>query len=153
MTIANLRNKTAAPMVSKETKGAKGPSSEWGGNSNRFGADVDLGLLLRFSKDQLDWLGGEGDLWSLVACQWYGLVKWTSNFCWRLGKGICTPSGNIAVAEEKEPLELYLTRIIRSIMTPDNPVCSEEIPAPLDEIQPWILLSIWGPDIWIIRPG
>ena len=50
-------------------------------------------------------------------------------------EGYITPSGNIAVAEEKEPLEQNLTRIIRFVMTPDNPVCSDEIPAPLDEIQ------------------
>ena len=53
-----------------------------------------------------------------------------------VGEGYLYPSANIAVAEEKEPLELYLTRIIRSVMTPDNPVCFDEIPAPLDEIQP-----------------
>ena len=48
---------------------------------------------------------------------------------------MCTPLANIAVAEEKEPLELNLTRIIRPVMTPDNPVHPEEIPAVLDEIQ------------------
>mgnify|MGYP006163464079 CR=1 FL=1 len=35
-------------------------------NVNRFGEDVDRGLLLRFSKDQELWLVGGGDLVILV---------------------------------------------------------------------------------------
>ena len=38
-------------------------------------------------------------------------------------------------------------RAIGALLDPDNSVCSEEIPAPLDEIQPGNLRSTWGPDI------
>ena len=44
-----------------ETLATKSPS-EWGGNANPFGEDVDLGLLLQSSKDQRIWVEGLGDL-------------------------------------------------------------------------------------------
>ena len=44
-----------------ETLATKSPS-EWGGNANPFGEDVDPGLLLQSSKDQRIWVEGLGDL-------------------------------------------------------------------------------------------
>jgi hypothetical protein len=41
---------------------------------NRFGEDVDQGLLLRFPKDQGLWVGEGGDLVSLVAPTMLGFL-------------------------------------------------------------------------------
>ena len=38
-----------------------------GGNEERLGEDVDRGLLLQSSKDELDWMEGLGDIMDLVS--------------------------------------------------------------------------------------
>ena len=78
-------------------------------------------------------------------------MVWTCKVDERLllevGEGYLYPFRKYSRCRRKRAVGALLDPDNRSVMTPDNPVCSEEIPAPLDEIQPGNLLSTWGPDI------
>jgi hypothetical protein len=66
-------------------------SSEWGGNSNRFGELVDLSLILKFSKDQLFWFANGGDLEIWSGSDFRVLEGKTSSPILKKGRGIYTP--------------------------------------------------------------
>jgi hypothetical protein len=101
---------------SRDTREPKtqGPSSKREGKSNRFGEDVDQGLLLRFSKDQELWWVEGGDLANLVAPNGVFFLCRTSSLRWKKGRGIYSPSQNVAVADlEGQIIRPKYGRIIR----------------------------------------
>jgi hypothetical protein len=94
----------------------KGPQANERG-VNRFGADVDQGLLLRFSKDQELWWVEGGHLVILVAPNGVFFLCRTSSLRWKKGKGIYSPTQNVAVAVvEGRIIRPKYGRIIRAGM-------------------------------------